>query len=399
MYKVIVYKFIFINLTYDNYIKNDFKVDDLHCNSFGSCGSCSLYEESYEKQLEDKVVLVKELLASYFGDNFEILSSQESHYRARAEFRVWHDEGACCYAMGNLTKNGFVNISECPKVAEPIDSRQWRLLEKINDSKILSAKLFGVEFLSTSRDEVLVTMLYHRKLDDEWKETAKKLEHKLDINIIGRSRKQKVVVSSEYITEELKIDNTIYKYRYYESGFTQPNTMVNIKMIEWVISHIDRDNSRDLLESYCGLGNFTIPLSKLFTKVLATEISKSSIRSAKENCELNSIENIEFVRLSSSEMTSALNREREFRRLENIDLDSYDFSCVLVDPPRAGLDKETRDLIVDIDTIIYISCNPETLARDLEILTLTHRVEHGAIFDQFPYTKHIECGVILVNNL
>jgi tRNA (uracil-5-)-methyltransferase len=68
---------------------------------------------------------------------------------------------------------------------------------------------------------------------------------------------------------------------------------------------------------------------------------------------------------------------------------------VLVDPPRAGLDEGTTGLISDMEHIIYISCNPETLARDLEQLTQTHTVTLAAIFDQFPHTSHIECGVFL----
>ena len=149
------------------------------------------------------------------------------------------------------------------------------------------------------------------------------------------------------------------------------------------------------MESYCGLGNFTIPLSQYFDKVLATEISKRSIQAAKENCALNSINNIDFVRLSSEEMTEALNQTREFRRLEGIDLWSYNFSTVLVDPPRAGLDEGTIKLISTLETIIYISCNPETLVSNLEQLTKTHKIKKVALFDQFPHTHHIEAGVIL----
>ena len=166
-------------------------------------------------------------------------------------------------------------------------------------------------------------------------------------------------------------------------------------MIEWAIKQAKKVGYGDFLESYCGLGNFTIPLSKYFDKVLATEISKLSIKSAKENCVLNGVENIEFIRLSSEEMTQALNRVREFRRLEGINLDSYNFSTVLVDPPRAGLDSDTINLISNTPNIIYISCNPQTLARDLEILTQTHTIKDSAIFDQFPHTHHIESGVFL----
>jgi len=367
----------------------------LQCKHFGACGSCSLYNDSYEKQLVQKQEHVEKCLAPYGPQVVKCFDSPQSHYRARAEFRIWHMGDLCSYAMGNLDKNGTVTISECPKVIRPIEKRMWRLLEEINRSRVLSHKLFGIEFLATTADTCLVTMLYHRRLEEDWSDEAYRLEEMLDISLIGRSRKQKVVLSEEYVTEKLTIADTVYSYRHYEGGFTQPNPAVNIKMIEWVLSQIEEDEKRHLLESYCGLGNFTLPLSKQFTKVLATEISKNSIKAAKENCQLNAVSNITFVRLSSEEMTQALTGVREFRRLEGVDLDSYTFSHVLVDPPRAGLDGDTIALISEIDTILYVSCNPETLVRDLEILTRTHTLTETALFDQFPHTNHIESAVIL----
>ncbi len=369
----------------------------MECKHFGTCGSCTIYELSYEDELKEKKERVSSLLKPFEVDELEVFHATPEHYRARAEFKIWHDDFGANYAMGRLDKKGSLNIEECPKVIEPIEKRMKPLLNAINSSvEVLKKRIFAVEFLASTRDEVLVTMIYHRKLDEVWELEARELEKILDVKIIGRSRKQKVVLSDEFVTEKLFIDEKDTIYRYYESGFTQPNPAVNIQMIEWAIKQAKRVDGGDFLELYCGLGNFTIPLSKYFRKVLATEISKRSIYSAKENCSLNGVENIEFIRLSSEEMTQALNRERKFTRLKDIDLDSYDFSTVLVDPPRAGLDSGTITLISNIEHIIYISCNPETLARDLVELTKSHRVVDSAIFDQFPHTHHVESGVLLV---
>ena len=367
----------------------------MECKHFGMCGSCSLYQTEYAVQLKEKEEQVDALLAPFYQGEISVFDSPEHHYRARAEFRIWHEGDRCDYAMGRLDKEGALNIEECPKVIIAIEKRMWVLLEKINASSILKTKLFAVEFLATTTDECLITMLYHRRLEDEWEEEAKKLQLLLDCKIMGRSRKQKVILSDEFVTEKLRIDDREVTYLHYESGFTQPNPTVNVKMIEWAIVQAKTTNGGDFLESYCGLGNFTIPLSHYFDKVLATEVSKKSIYAAQENCLENGVENITFVRLSSEEMTEALNKVREFTRLKGIDLDAYDFSTVLVDPPRAGLDEGTIGLISGIDHIIYISCNPETLARDLKILTQTHQVENAALFDQFPHTEHIESGVFL----
>jgi len=368
----------------------------VECRHFGSCGSCSLYAVSYAEQLREKVSRVRELLIPFYQGETGLFESPDTHYRSRAEFRIWHEGERCDYAMGNLEKNGIVTIDECPKVSLEIEKRMWALLGEINASKMLKERLFAVEFLSTTTDACLITMLYHRKLDVLWEAEADMLQDRLQCRILGRSRKQKVVLSEEYVTERLTIDGRETIYRYYESGFTQPNPTVNIKMVEWAIARAKTAGGGDLLESYCGLGNFTIPLARYFDKVLATEVSKRSIRAAQENCVLNDIETITFVRLSSEEMTQALTKVREFRRLAGIDLEEYNFSTVLVDPPRAGLDEATRALISSITHILYISCNPETLARDLGILTKTHEVKEAAIFDQFPHTTHVESAVFLV---
>lgn len=265
-----------------------------------------------------------------------------------------------------------------------------KLLTKIKQSDLLRYKLFGIEFLS-SKETILVSMLYHKPIDEIWVEEAKKLEKTFNIKIIGRSRKIKKILSDDFVIDELKIENRNYKYKIIEGGFSQPNSFVNKYMIEWVSSHVE--DTQDLLELYCGHGNFTIPLSKKFNKVLATEISKSSIHAAKDSCELNGVDNIEFLRMSVEDLTSALNKEREFNRLKDVDLDSYTFSHIFVDPPRAGIDKKSLDFLKRFEKIIYISCNPETLKRDIEYLG--YEIEDFAIFDQFPYTMHIESGVIL----
>jgi tRNA (uracil-5-)-methyltransferase len=366
------------------------------CEHFGTCGSCSIFELSYEQELANKKERVLGLLAPFNVKDLEVFSASESHYRARSEFKIWHDGDVCSYAMGRLDKKGAVNIHECPKVIKPIEKRMAPLLEQINSSEILKHRLFSVEFLATTTDECLITLIYHRKLEADWEAEARELEKLLNAKIMGRSRKQKVILSDEFVIEKLHIDAQDYLYKHYESGFTQPNPAVNVQMIEWAIKQAKKVKGGDFLESYCGLGNFTLPLSKYFDKVLATEISKRSIQAAKENCELNNVSNIEFIRLASEEMTQALNKEREFTRLKDVDLDAYNFSTVLVDPPRAGLDMDTINLIANMEHIIYISCNPETLARDLVELTKTHSIEDAAIYDQFPHTHHVESGVFLV---
>lgn len=371
------------------------------CNHFGTCGSCTLGGKTYEEQLQIKIDFEKERFSPVYSGEFDIIRSDDGAFRNRAEFRIWksflEEENkipTIHYAMNNMDKKHFA-IETCSIVSDPIARLMPKLLETLQEDEILRYKLFSVEFLSATTGDILVTLIYHKKLDEKWSEKAKEVEKKFSIKIIGRSRKQKLVLSDDFIQDTLSINNKNYTFKYFEGGFTQPNQKVNEKMVEWVIQNSSHKN--DLCELYCGGGNFTIPLSDYFEKVLATEISKTSIKSAKENCELNSINNIKFIRMSSEEFVEAKKHVREFRRLQEADvrLEEYNFSTIFVDPPRAGLDETTTTLASQFDQIIYISCNPETLLRDLQKLSLTHSIEKFAFFDQFAYSNHIESGIIL----
>ena len=372
------------------------------CKYFGLCASCTLYNQTYEEQLNYKVAREKDRFSSlidFSKISLDIIKSKDSNFRNRAEFRVWwekdeqNDKDVLFYAMNDFNKE-ILQIDSCEIVSEDIKNLMPKLLSELEKSMILSFRLFAIEFLVSSTSDMLVTLIYHKKLEDEWINLAKQIEQKFNIKIIGRSRKQKIVLSSDFINESLNINNQEFKFAYEENGFTQPNTDVNRQMIEWVLNNT-LNSSKDLCELYCGGGNFTIPLSKKFSKVLATEISKTSIKSALRNCSLNDINNIEFIRMSSEEFVEALSEVRAFNRLKNIDLKSYDFETIFMDPPRSGLDDTTRALAKKFPNIIYISCNPETLHRDLEELLKTHKIVRFALFDQFAYSEHIESGVIL----
>jgi tRNA (uracil-5-)-methyltransferase len=188
-----------------------------------------------------------------------------------------------------------------------------------------------------------------------------------------------------------------FRYRQYEQAFTQPNAGVNIAMLTWACER-GASLAGDLLELYCGNGNFTLPLACHFDHVIATELSKTSVRAARENLAKNGIDNVQIIRLSAEEVSQAMRGERVFRRLAELPrpLGDYDLRTVFVDPPRAGLDNRTLQMVCNFPAILYISCNPQTLADNLATICRSHRIEHFALFDQFPYTHHMECGVLLL---
>ncbi len=354
---------------------------------------------SYQQQLDAKVARISAQFAEYNPPALQVFASPEHNYRMRAEFRIWHIEDDLFYAMFERSEDKqkkVIRVDEFPIADRSINLLMPKLLAGLKANPVLSARLFEVHFLATLSGEMLVSLLYHRKLEPDWEPAAQALSKALNIKLIGRSRGQKFVLSDEYVVEQLQVFERTYTYKQIESSFTQPNAQVCQKMLEWACS-VAEHSEQDLLELYCGNGNFTLPLSTRFRRVLATELAKSSVYAAQWNIEQNQIENIQVARLSAEEFTQAYNGEREFRRLQeaNIDLSSYDFDTVFVDPPRAGIDDDTLKLLQRFKRIIYISCNPDTLHDNLKTLCQSHKLTQFALFDQFPYTYHVESGVLL----
>jgi tRNA (uracil-5-)-methyltransferase len=313
----------------------------------------------------------------------------------RAEFKMWHTGDKVSYIM--FTTDEYkrrYDVTSFPIGSKLINDLMPRLLEEIHGAEVLRKKIYQVEFLTTLSGQALVTMVYHKPLSDEWLTAAQAVKQKLNIDIIGRSRKQKCVLGRDYVLEQLDVGERTFTYQQVEAGFTQPNARVCEKMLAWAVDK-SRNFGGDLLELYCGNGNFTLPLSYNFEKVLATELAKPSANSALFNIDLNGIKNIELARMSSEEFAQAMDKVRAFNRLKHVNLDDYRFSSIFVDPPRAGLDPHTTAISQRFDNIIYISCNPVTLRENLQTITQTHEITDFAVFDQFPYTYHLECGVIL----
>jgi len=356
--------------------------------------------DNYQQQLDEKLADLSSDFSGLELPDIAVYTSEPLHFRMRAEFRIWHENGSAHYAMnqpGKKCTDGEKRtyiIDNFPIGSQQINQLMPALLAEINANEVISRRLFSAEFLTTLSGEALITLIYHKPLKEEWQQAALQLQQRLGVAIIGRSRKQKTVLDRDFVIEKLNVAGKEYQYQQVETGFTQPNARVNQKMLGWALEQSAQCHG-DLVELYCGNGNFTCVLAQNFDKVLATEVSKISVRSAQYNLEKNDIDNVTIVRMSSEEFTEALNGVRPFRRLKEIDLDSYNFGTIFVDPPRAGLDNATIDLVKRFDNILYISCNPATLKANLEAICETHAIESFAVFDQFPYTHHLESGVLL----
>ncbi|MBL6734676.1 MAG: tRNA (uridine(54)-C5)-methyltransferase TrmA [Shewanellaceae bacterium] len=361
----------------------------------------SIQSEQYQAQLGEKKERFNSSLAPFAAPHPTVFASPPTHYRYRAELRVWHQGDDLSYIMFDKQTKQKIFISTLPIASKLINTTMPALLAELKDTRLLRYKLFQVDFLSTQTDQLLITLIYHKKLDEDWQVAATKLRQRLisilpakQLHIIGRAKGQKINLHQDFVVETIHLQDQTLHYQQIENSFTQPNPTVATHMLNWA-KKCTQNSTGDLLELYCGNGNFSIALANNFGKVLATEVSKSSVNSAQYNIKLNAVHHVEVVRMSAEEFTQAMNKTRQFRRLEHVDLDSYQCNTILVDPPRCGLDAKTIELLQHYPAIVYISCNLDTLADNLSTLTQTHTIIDCALFDQFPYTDHIEAGVYL----
>ncbi len=314
-----------------------------------------------------------------------IFLSPASGYRARCEFGI----SKSSYTMIEDGKKIYMDKSKIPH--HSIQKIMPKFLKYINKSSILKSKLFQINFRSSGSD-ILATMIYHKKLKDEWSIEAKVIQAKFkNLYIIGRSKNQKIINDKDNLKIICKYKNSSFEILQNDVVFFQPNFYLYSMMISFITDYLK--DSKDLLEVYCGCGGFTLPLASKFNKVFATENNRHAVRLLIESIKLNGVANIETARLSDNETALALSNKRIFRRLKNIDLTSYNFSHILVDPPRAGLSIETINLSNQFKNMIYISCNPETFFRDLKIMK--REVKSIGLFDQFSNTDHLEVIAIL----
>lgn len=330
--------------------KSSDRVDSI-CPYFKECGGCSTGYIKYDKALIYKKSIVKEIIKKYAGYDVdpEIISNyQEYKYRNKVTLRVLN---------GNLayTKEGsneLININKCYLVNDNINN----IISTLNNIDLTGLS----EVIIRGTDDIMV-ILYG---DINGSIVINELKDKVNSIVLN----DKVIYGNEYIT----INVSKYKYSIYPRSFFQVNTDMISKLYDKVLEYAG--TSKTLTDLYCGAGTIGIYLAKNFDTVKGIEINKAAIDSANLNKKINNINNISFECKNANEIS-------------NISSD-----VVVVDPPRSGLDKKTINTLLDSSSkkIVYVSCDPITLARDLNILKEKYELKDITLFDMFPNTRHIE---------
>ncbi len=318
-----------------------------------------------------------------YVDKVVINLSPSTSFRSRCEFSYEKNH----YVMHDI--NEKIYIKTFKDASLDIQNLMPVLLKKINENIEINHKLFQVNFRSNQHNKIMVTMIYHKIIDKALINLVNQISEDLKVNIIIRSKNFKYETKCLYLDDTLIYQNLkIYQT---DNTFTQSNKYLVDKMIFKVIDFIK--NPDDLLELYCGIGTFTIPLSFIFNKVLATENNRNSIKCLNKSLKENNISNIHNARLSSDEV-SELFKGKIFNRMNSKNIYDFNFSHILLDPPRSGLTEDVINLASNFKNIIYVSCNAETYIRDINLIT-SHKITNIELFDQFPNKNHLEIVSVL----
>ena len=330
--------------------KSSDRVDSI-CPYFKECGGCSTGYIKYDKALIYKKSIVKDIIKKYAGYDVDpkiISNYQEYKYRNKVTLRVLN---------GNLayTKEGsneLININKCYLVNDNINN----IISTLNNIDLTGLS----EVIIRGTDDIMV-ILYG---DINGSIVINELKDKVSSIVLN----DKVIYGKEYTT--IKVGK--YKYNIYPRSFFQVNTDMISKLYDKVLEYAG--TSKTLTDLYCGAGTIGIYLAKNFDTVKGIEINKAAIDSANLNKKINNINNISFECKSANEIS-------------NISSD-----VVVVDPPRSGLDKKTVSTLLNNSSkkIVYVSCDPITLARDLNLLKEKYELKDITLFDMFPNTRHIE---------
>ena len=334
--------------------------------------------------MTDKYINAAKLISTISDVIPEFSSSPSSGFRSRCEFGYRDNH----YTMVENGKKVFLKFFN---IAHPaINNLMPKLLLEINKNELIKHKLFQINFRCNNNNKVMVTFIYHKEATNDLFETLKIISTMFDIHLILRSKK-KYFSTSDDLLEEVICSKKPYSLFQTDQTFFQPNRFMVPRMVDLVCDMVE--DPSDLLELYCGCGTFTIPLSRIFGKVFATENNRKSIQCLDSAIERNNVSNISYARLSCDEVMKAIDGHI-FRRLKGIDLKEYKFSHILLDPPRSGLTNDVIELAKTFDNILYISCNVDTFVRDMKLLN-GFEISKLQFFDQFVNTPHIELVSII----
>lgn len=335
-----------------------------YCPYYQTCGGCQIGHLNYDEQLEFKKNTVKNIFSKYTNYNLgslEIIPTREYNYRNKVTFHIKGDK------LGYYEEetNNLIPIVKC----------------NLLDSNIITLTASLNSFIKV-----------HKKLT---KAIIKSLDGKLMLILEGKEDKESInkffssTVSSLYYNNELisgvpslMIDVLSKKFMVRKDSFFQVNKEGISLIYKEVINLVKELDCNIIYDLYCGTGTISLLVSDYAKKVIGIEVVKDAVRDAKSNAKLNNITNTEFYLGDASKV------------INNLD---YIPDTIILDPPRSGISKDLIEFLLSlkVKNIIYVSCNPLTLARDINLLDSCYELKSIKLVDEFPNTYHLESITLL----
>ena len=342
------------------YIKKSSKRIDSKCPYYDKCGGCNLLHLSYNDQIDYKKEKLNSILKKFskIDKEIEVIKNDNIFgYRNKIDLKIINN----LWGYYNNNTHDFISIEKCLLAKNSIN-------DVIKSKKYFDIKDGNIIIRSNYNDEIIININSTKKVNidiDNLKKTIK---------LVGIVINDKLYYKDNYFIE--KYNDKIFKINY--NSFFQINRNITEKMIDIINDNIIGDT---LLDLYCGVGFLGQIIDKKTKKLYGIEISQKSVLDAIENSKINKIKNSFYICGDSSKITNIKD----------------DIDTLIIDPPRTGLVNNLVNDVINVKAkrIIYISCNPITLARDLNIIKDNYVIKSIYLLDMFSNTYHIESLIVL----
>lgn len=343
------------------YIKKSNDRVNVSCPYYKFCGGCNILHMNYDNQIEYKKDKLKNILKKFSNLNIDIdviKNKDVIGYRNKIELKIQDNR----WGYYNSSTHNFVEIDKCLLAKDSIN-------KVIENKKYINVNNGSITIRSNYNDEILLCIETKDKVDIDVDSLKK------NIKLVGIIVNDDTFYGDNFFYE--MINNKLFKVNY--NSFFQINNYITKEMIK-VIN--DNCKGKILLDLYCGVGFLGQAIDYEFDKIYGIELNRNSVIDAINNAKINKINNTYYMCGDSSKLISNIK--------ENID-------TLIIDPPRSGLYKNMVNDVLNIssDKIIYVSCNPITLGRDINLLKEKYMVEKIYLLDMFSNTFHFESVCVL----
>lgn len=377
------------------------------CPVYKKCGGCQLQNLSYDRQLQFKQVKAIKLLGKFCHVNEIFGMNEPYHYRNKVQAAFGYDrrKNLVCGVYQSSTHK-IVENKGClteDKRADEIIAVIKKLVKSFGLKPFDETTMTGyirhvlIKRAFKTGEIMVVLVVGYEDFPKKRSFINAILKHCPDVTTIVEnintsfgsmvlSDKTNVLYGPGKIEEELMGK----RFRISPEAFYQINPVMTEVLYKKALQFLDLKGTETVIDAYCGTGTIGILAADKAKRVLGVELNKDAVSDAKENAKLNNTENIEFICADAGEYMEALAEEK------------YPIDAVMMDPPRKGSSKKFLNslCLLSPKKIVYISCNPETQARDLEFLTKRgYIVKKIQPVDMFPHTNHIESIVCLTRRL